>query len=428
MADLFELSTKMIDSGEVHGSPNRITNELSELDDDIAIVESFSHSIALRTDDGLVCFDASHASTGPAVVSALRTWSAERVHSIVYTHGHVDHVGGSGAFAADAVSRGEPQPSIVGHAAVAERFRRYAFTNGYTVSINARQFGGVRGNYGMGGSDTEFLDPATLWPDVIIGDEHVLTFGDEVVELRHARGETDDHLWAWLPNRKWIFAGDFVTWVFPNAGNPQKVQRYPIEWAAALRDMIAHGPEVLAGAHGLPIRGSSRIVEVLDDLATALESLVEQTIAMMNNGATLDDIIHGVTLPARLLTRPYMRPVYDEPEFVIRNVWRQFGGWWDGIAAHLKPSPHADVARSIAELAGGAALVIHHAASTADAGDLRLACHLADFAAAAAPDDASVHGVRADIYERRRAAELSLMAKGVFRDAARHSRAIADGT
>ena len=32
--------------------------------------------------------------------------------------------------------------------------------------------------------------------------------GDTSIELHHARGETDDHLWAWFPDRKWIMAGD----------------------------------------------------------------------------------------------------------------------------------------------------------------------------------------------------------------------------
>ena len=41
-----------------------------------------------------------------------------------------------------------------------------------------------------------------------------------------------------------VFVGDLLTWVFPNAGNPQKVQRYPREWAAALREMSGRLEEI----------------------------------------------------------------------------------------------------------------------------------------------------------------------------------------
>ena len=59
-------------------------------------------------------------------------------------------------------------------------------------------------------------------------------------------------------------------------------------------------------------------------------------------------------------------------------------------------------------------------------GDLRLACPLADFAGWAAPDDATIHADRAEIYEQRRRAEPSLMAKGIFKAAARESEVIVE--
>ena len=115
-----------------------------------------------------------------------------------------------------------------------------------------------------------------------------LVVGELTLELRHARGETGDHLYAWLPERKAIAVGDFVTWVFPNAGNPQKVQRYPLDWAHALREMSALGAELLLPAHGLPIAGAARIARVLDDVASALEHVVNET---------LDAIVHAVRVP-----------------------------------------------------------------------------------------------------------------------------------
>jgi glyoxylase-like metal-dependent hydrolase (beta-lactamase superfamily II) len=418
MADLLALSSRMIDSGVVDEPVNRILNELSEVADGLAVVESFSHSIVLDAGEGLVAFDASHARTGSAVVAAIERWSSTPVTHLVYTHGHADHVGGSPDFAAR-----YDELSVIGHRNVDERFDRYAYTNDWNVRINARQFGGVRGDYGMG-ERPDFIPTNTLRPDHVVDDHDVLSVGDRTIELHHARGETDDHLWGWMPQERWAFVGDFVIWNFPNAGNPQKVQRYPIEWAAALRSMIDHGPELLLPAHGLPIEGRERIARVLDDIAGALERLVAEVVEMMNAGERLDTIVHSVHVPDDVLAKPYLRPLYDEPEFVVRNVWRQFGGWWDGAPSRLKPAPDAVVATELADLAGGATVLVDRAMQLADGGEFRLACHLVDLAGWAAPTDPGVHATRAAIYRARRAAESSLMAKGIYADAARESEAI----
>jgi alkyl sulfatase BDS1-like metallo-beta-lactamase superfamily hydrolase len=187
--------------------------------------------------------------------------------------------------------------------------------------------------------------------------------------------------------------------------------------------MIAQGPELLLPAHGLPIEGKKRIATVLDDIATSLETLVFQVIDMMNAGETLDTIIHTVKVPQHILDKPYMRPFYDEPEFVVRNIWRLYGGWWDGAASRLKPAPDAVVAQELARLAGGAHVLMQRALELTET-DLRLACHLADLAGWAAPDDASIHADRATIYDKRRRSEMSLMSKGIYKAAARESEAI----
>ncbi|MEJ2132774.1 MAG: alkyl sulfatase dimerization domain-containing protein, partial [Gammaproteobacteria bacterium] len=224
----------------------------------------------------------------------------------------------------------------------------------------------------------------------------------------------DDHTWAWIPDYKAICAGDFFIWNFPNAGNPQKVQRYPVEWAATMRNMAAMGAELFLPAHGLPIAGADRIRTVLLDVGETLEKLVGETLTLMNEGARLNDIIHTVTVAPEVLAKPYLRPLYDEPEFVIRNLWRLYGGWYDGNPANLKPAPDAALGAELAELAGGAMVLANRAQALCQAGDLRLACHLAELAALAAPEDQGVHTIRAEVFQTRRDHETSLMAKGIF--------------
>lgn len=431
--DPIELSSRLIDTGVTDERVVRVDNALSEIDDNVAVIEAFSNMVSFGTEDGLVCFDASGPFSGAAVVDSLRGWSNDRVNTLLYTHGHIDHVGGSGALAADAAERGQPAPHVVGHDNVIGRFERYDATNGYNLIINRRQFGGsppnrqTRGRgVGIAPEGDRFLPPDALWPTHTYSTDDSLSIGGLDLELHHDKGETDDHTWAWVPSHRAICPGDLVVWVFPNAGNPQKVQRYPLEWARALRRMDALEPELLIPAHGPPVRGRERIATVLLTLAESLETLVSKTIDLMNEGASLDEILQSVSLPAEWLERPWMRPVYDEPEFVVRNIWRLYGGWWDLDPAYLKPSPKAALAGELVRLGGGAEVFAQRAQELVDAGDLKLACHLIELAVDADPTSTRLHSVRAEIYEARRAAEQSLMSIGIFSAAAAESRDVAE--
>ena len=429
MADLLALSNAVIDEGKGIadiGPINRINHELSTVADGIAVVEAFSHCVLFDADDGLLAFDTSSHEGGPKVVDAVRRWRRKPFHSIVYTHGHMDHAGGCGAFIAEAKARGHARPRVIGHENVVSRFERYRLTAGYNRIINERQFGQFRRHGYSMSSDGPFLPKTTPDPDTVYRDALDIEVGSLQARLFHGRGETDDHTWAWIPHHKAICAGDFFIWNFPNAGNPQKAQRYPREWAQTLRVMAEQGAELFLPAHGLPIAGQARIRRVLSEVAATLESIVSRTLDMMNAGARLDDIVQAVTVDEALLEKPWLKPMYDEPEFVVRNLWRQFGGWYDGNPAHLKPAPDAALARAVAHLAGGAAALAEHAQAVCD-DDARLACHLIEFATLAEPGNAALHAIRAEVYQRRRNMETSLMAKGIFGDAANVSKAKLSG-
>lgn len=397
-------------AGEVN--PMGPRNELVEVAEHIAFISSFANISAFRTDEGLVLIDTGGPGTARAAQALLRGWEQQPVHTVIYSHGHIDHVVGAALLAEEAQAAGWPMPRIVAHEAVPARFDRYIRTAGYNATINQRQFG-VAG----------LTWPTSYrYPDQTFRDFLAMEVGGVRFELHHARGETDDHAWTWVPGRKTLCCGDLFIWCVPNAGNPQKVQRYAREWAVALRQMAALDAEVLLPGHGLPILGVERIRITLTDTADLLEALHDQTLALMNAGATLNEILHTVRVPEHLLEKPYLRPTYDEPEFIVRNIWRLYGGWYDGNPANLKPASDAELAGELAELAGGAERLASRARELAEQGELRLAGHLAELAALAADDDPVIHAARAEVYEQRALAEQSLMAKGIFSATARESR------
>jgi glyoxylase-like metal-dependent hydrolase (beta-lactamase superfamily II) len=377
----------------------------------------FSGCVGFETDAGLILIDSGQAHLAPRLAQMLREKTEAPVHTAVYTHGHVDHAYGLESF----LVPGQPRPRIVGHRAMPARFERYERTAGHNAAINARQFGGTVEAAGERAYRT-FHRP-TLVPDTLYEDRLTLSVGGLTFELHHCRGETDDHTWVFCRERAVLCTGDLFIWGVPNAGNPQKAQRYPWDWAHGLREMAAYRPRSLCPGHGGPVVDDpERIQRMLIETADYLETIVAQTIAALEDGSPPHvDIVHRVSAPAS--DAPWLQPVYDEAEFIVRNVIRYYGGWHAGRPSDLKPAPRAEVAAEIASLSGGARALAARAAEIAGRGDLRLAAHLADYALEADPIDSEVRERVAEIYVRRAEAEQSLMAKNLFASAAAYARA-----
>ncbi|HET9092729.1 MAG TPA: alkyl sulfatase dimerization domain-containing protein [Acidimicrobiales bacterium] len=418
MDDILELADRLW-TGETEVSsahPLAVNGGLSEVAPRTAYVASFARVSAFSTDDGLVLVDTGHELAARAIHAAVRAWDTGRLNTAVFSHGHIDHVFGVTVFESEAAEAGWPAPVVVAHEALPARFDRYKMTAGYNAAVNRRQFQVPSLEW-----PTEYR-----YPDRTYRDRLELDVGGERFELHHARGETDDHTWTYVPGRKVLCPGDLFIWCSPNAGNPQKVQRYPLEWARALREMATLDVELMLPGHGFPVLGAARVRRALSETAELLESLVSQSLDLMNAGARLDDLLHGVVPPAHLMDRPYLKPVYDEPEFVVRNIWRLYGGWYDGNPANLQPAPEAALAAELAALSGGARRLAGRALELLGAGELRLAGHLAELAALAAPGDRETAEARASVFAARAEQATSTMAKGIFSYAAGESQKRAD--
>ncbi|MFM7534519.1 MAG: alkyl sulfatase dimerization domain-containing protein [Acidimicrobiales bacterium] len=403
---------------------NRASEEVL---DGVLVLKSVASVNALDTGDGLVMLDTGGHFDVDHVYDTVRAWRPQgRLAGAVYSHHHADHVFGTLRFDAEASERGWARPQVYGHAAVPQHFDRYRAMNGWNAKINARQFGEVASAMGAAGHERlrAFTWPTEYrYPDVTYHDRLTFRQGSLTFELHHALGETDDATWTWVPERRILHPGDLFIWAVPNAGNPQKVQRYASDWAHSLRQMAALQPEVMLCGHGMPIFGTDRVVRALVDTADLLDSIESQTIALMNTGASLDQVLHAVEIPEHLRDLPYLQPVYDHPQFLVRNVWRRYGGWWDGEPDTLLPAPRAQQAAEWVRLAGGVDVVLARVAELLDGGDARLACHLIEFAALAAPGSSAVHELRARTYRQRASGDPTLMSRALYLHAASSSEA-----
>lgn len=414
MVDIRDLSEQMwtgaADTAAVHPVHARYP-EGQEIAGGVLFYKGIASANTIDTGAGLVMLDTGAVNDTRPLHTAVRSWRPDvPLVRAVFSHHHVDHIFGVGPFQEEAQAKGWPAPTVIGHAHIARNFDRYKLTAGWNTAINVRQFALPMGRFRW--------QETYRYPDETYEERHEFRAGALTFVLRHGLGETDDATWTWIPERRLLAPGDLFIWAAPNAGNPQKVQRYASDWAAALREMAALEPELMLPGHGLPVFGKDRIVAALTDTADLLDGIEQQVLAMMNSGTTLDYILHHVELPADLLEKPYLRPVYDDPQFIIRNIWRRYGGWYEGEPDLLLPAPRAQQAREWVTLAGGIQPVLDRAAALAKAGDLRLACHLVEFAVLAEPGAAAAHELRRQVYADRARLQTSSMAQNILNHAA----------
>jgi alkyl sulfatase BDS1-like metallo-beta-lactamase superfamily hydrolase len=415
MVDLKELAEKAwngeLDTVSEHHPVHTFYEGACELAPDLLAMKGLAGSFVIDSGDGLVMLDAGAWFETDRIYREIRRWRPDTpVVAAIFSHHHVDHVFATARFEAEAAEKGWPAPIVYAHERMPEHFDRYCRTNGWNTAINRRQFAIDLPQFRF---PENFRHPDVVFRDRLTFKRGLLTFC-----LHHGRGETDDHTWTWIPERRILAPGDLFIYAVPNAGNPQKAQRYVSDWADALERMAALGAETLLCGHGLPIFGVERIHEALTTTASLLRSIEEQTLAFMNKGWSLDAILHAVELPTDLMKRPHLTPVYDDPRFLIRMVWRRYGGWWDGEFDTLLPARKAEQGAEWIALAGGVKPVLDRARALSEQGRHALACHLVEAAYYAAPDDAEVHEVRMQVYGENSQAQTSSMARNILRHAA----------
>lgn len=376
-------------------------------------VLTFANSHVVDTAEGLVMIDCGTPMAAGLIQQTVKEFSDKPLHTAIYTHGHTDHISlNYMTYEEENAKQGRSRVRVIGHENVAPRFDRYRATNGYNTIINKRQFQLP---------DWYKFTELFRYPDVYFKDYMRFELGGEVFELFHGKGETDDATIIWMPRHRYCFVGDFFIWNAPNAGNPQKVQRYPLQWIEAAQKVLDLRPEIVFPGHGPPLIGEARVQEAFAAQRDLLHAVCTQAMIGINAGQSLTSIMRSVVVPQDLLQKPYLKPNYDDPRWFAASLWREKAGWYTQEVTRLFPVGTDVVGTEIVKLVGGAeALAAHALKIKAEQGADRLgvALELADLAAASAGAPVAAHRARGEVLRALQQRETSLMAQSIYKAAA----------
>lgn len=352
----------------------------------------------VNTTEGTVVID---TLIGPVVATQMRDKIYENggpVKYVIYTHHHGDHVGGGLEFKQD-------NPEVVAHRYLPEDIEKYRLLQAHRARISSIQFNlPFRPD-----REWNYLEPTTLYDRSMI-----FTLGDKTFELYHARAETDDATWVFIPEIKTAFVGDLIVAGFPNIGNPFKPTRFALPWARALEAIRAKEPEILIAHGGRAVYQGDDARELLGVTIEAIHSVHDQVAEGLNNDIPVDELIYEVKLPDHLKDHPFLAFVYSRPEFAVYNIYRWYHGYFDHNPAHLLPRPEKEINREIIDLIGDNEAILKRCQELFDKGQAQLALQVLDILLNQDPDHMEGRRLRLKILEFLCEEDYCLMSRNTW--------------
>lgn len=367
--------------------------EAEAITDTIFMVKDISNAYLVTTADGDLLINTGFIGNGQRNKDLFAPHRTGPLRRIILTQSHADHYGALPEQRED----GTQVIAGTGFTETAEYFDRLA-------PFLARRSGKLWASMTRRNGPPPV--PPKIVPDIEVTDRLAFEQGGRKFEVvKTPGGETLCAVFIWMPEERTIFTGNLFgpVWrAMPNlvtirGDRPRLVRAY----LASLEAVRALKPELVITGHGEPIRGAAKIRADLDAMRAAVTHIERETIAGMNAGRTVHELMREITLP----DDGQIGEFHGKTSWVVRAIWEENAGWFhyaDGTT-ELFASPRSSVDADLAELAGGAALT-DRAASHVAAGKPLEALHLVDIALSAAPADAGALTVRKTALEALAAA------------------------
>ena len=394
------------DQGMSFEHKNEFRKELIEVTEGIYVGVGYglANSIMVETSDNVVIIDTlGSEENAQELYDKFRKVTDKPVKAIIYTHNHLDHVGGATIF------YDEFKPEIYAQENITYNLDNITTTiRPIIFERSARQFGiplpeNEIIHQGIGGF-LEIDSSSVLGivrPSILFDDKLTLEIDNLTFELVHVPGETDDHLYVYIPEKEAVMVGDNFYRSFANLYAIRGTKfRNPMEWVRSLDKIRTLNAMYLVPSHSRPISGNENVQKALTDYRDGIQFLHDQTIRNINKGLTPDEIVQKVKLPEHLANSPYLKPFYGSLSSYIRSTFSGYLGWFSGNITDLHPLSPEERAIKISNLASKQVKLLDEVKLAISNREYQWALELTDMILAIDPEDKDAKNLKADASDK----------------------------
>ena len=391
-------------------------NGLYEVAENIYQIRGFdlTNITFIKGDTGWIVFDPLLSpETAKAALDFINQQLGERpVVAIVYSHSHIDHYGGAtGIATAEDVASGKVQiiaPEHFVEHAVSENViagnamgRRAVYMYGALLPRNAK--GGINGGLGM--TVSTGLAGLLIPSHEITKTGERLTIDGVTMEFQLTPGsEAPAEMNTWFPDWNALWMAENATNTMHNILTLRGAQvRDALIWSSFLdetMDMWGSQATVKFQSHHWPVWGNEKIIPYLKKQRDIYKFTHDQSVRLMNQGYTGEEISEMIELPEELEGNWPTRGYYGTLRHNSRAVYQRYMGWYNGNPANLNNLPPETVAKKYMEFMGGEAAVIKKAQSSFDNGEYRWVAEVMKHAVFANPKSKAAKELLADTFEQ----------------------------
>jgi alkyl sulfatase BDS1-like metallo-beta-lactamase superfamily hydrolase len=346
-----------------------------------------------------------------AMQSVNQALGERPVTAILFTHSHIDHFGGALGIASSEQVKAQGikvvAPEGFMEEATSENIvagiamgRRSMYMYGKQLPTSAQ------GHVGVGlGKAPAYGSFSILEPTMVINEHNQTQTIDGIdFEFQIVSGsEAPAEFTFYLPQFKAWCGAEMVSRTMHNLYTLRGAKvRDALKWSDYIEDAIdiAGQGEVYFGSHHWPIWGREKIVDYLESQRDTYKYIHDQSVRMLNNGLTPNEIAEELELPPTLAKNFSNRGYYGTVKHNAKAIYQGYLGWYDGNPANLDPLPLAQSAVKYIELMGGAEQVISQAQLSFEAGEYRWVAELLNRLVFAEPDNQKARDLLAQTYDQ----------------------------